>query len=329
MVIRTTVFYCIQALVLALLPTATLVAEDVKNGFDVSDALVPESEIIWGGVRRDQIPAIDAPKFMTPADAKFLRDWDRVLGVFHNGVARAYPIKIMEKHEVVNDVFAGEAIVVTYCPLCFSGMSFITQGTHARLTFGVSGLLYNSDVLLYDRQTGSLWSQILTQAISGRLKGTRIASIPTAHTTWREWRDRHPESTVLSFDTGSPRRYGTSPYADYQRSRALMFPVTNRSNRYFSKAKVLGVRLDGHIKAYPFKELRNNDSDTFVDTIGGKPYTIHWRQHDDYARIVDSDGKEVPSVIVYWFAWYAFHPDTLVFEAERARSELIDEPDRR
>lgn len=324
MVIKPTVLRYIQALVLALLLTATLVAADTKNGFDMSDTLVPENEIIWGGVRRDQIPAIDAPKFVAPVDAKFLRDWDRVLGVSHNGVARAYPIKIMEKHEVVNDVFAGEAVVVTYCPLCFSGMSFNTQGKYGSLTFGVSGLLYNSDVLLYDRQTGSLWSQILTQAISGRLKGARIAPIPTAHTTWREWRDRHPESTVLSFDTGYSRRYGKSPYIDYQRSRDLMFPVANRSNRYFAKAKVLGVRVDGHIKAYPFKELRENDSDTFVDTIGGKPYTIHWRQDDDYARIVDSDGIELASVIVYWFAWYAFHPDTLVFEAERTRSDLID-----
>lgn len=325
MVIRPTVFHCIRALVLVLIPTATLMAVDAMNGFDVSDALVPQGAIIWGGVRRDQIPAIDAPKFVTPADAKFLRDWDRVLGVFHNGVARAYPIKIMEKHEVVNDVFAGEGIVVTYCPLCYSGMSFITQGKYARLTFGVSGLLYNSDVLLYDRQTGSLWSQILTQAISGRFKGARIVPIPTAHTTWREWRDRHPESTVLSFDTGAPRRYGKSPYTDYQRSRTLMFPVANRSNRYFSKAKVLGVTIDGHIKAYPFKELRDNDSDTLVDSIGGKPYTIHWTQDDDYARIVDSDGIEVPSVIVYWFAWYAFHPGTLVFEADRSRSERADE----
>ena len=95
-----------------------------------------------------------------------------------------------------------------------------------------------------------------------------------------------------------------------------MFPVTNRSNRYTTKAKVLGVDVDGHNKAYPFKELRKNDSSKFVDTIDGKPYTIHWSEEDEYARIIDAGGTELPSVIVYWFAWYAFHPDTLVFEAE-------------
>jgi hypothetical protein len=324
MVDRPTVFHCILVLVLALLPATTLEAADVKNGFDVSDAVVPSNKIYWGGVGRDGIPAIDAPKFVTPQEAEFLRDWDRVLGVFHNGIARAYPIKIMEKHEVVNDVFADQSLVVTYCPLCFSGMSFVTQGKYVRLTFGVSGLLYNSDVLLYDRQTESLWSQILTLAVSGPLKGTRLAPIPTAHTTWRDWRNRYPQTQVLSFDTGFRRRYGTSPYADYQRSRQLMFPVANRSNRYSTKAKALGVSVDGHSKAYHFMVLRKNGSSTFVDTIDGKPYTIHWSEDDDYAQIVDSDGKELPSVIVYWFAWYAFHPDTLVFEVERASSEMTD-----
>jgi hypothetical protein len=325
MVDRHTVFHFLLALVLTLVSAKTLQAADLRNGFDVSGAIVPRNQIHWGGVSRDGIPAINAPKFVSPEDAEFLRDWDRVLGVFHNGVARAYPIKIMEKHEVVNDVFAGESITVTYCPLCFSGMSFITQGKYVRLTFGVSGLLYNSDVLLYDHQTESLWSQILTQAISGRLKGTRLSPIPTAHTTWRNWRNRYPQSEVLSFDTGSRRSYGKSPYYDYQRSRDLMFPVSNRSSRYSKKAKVLGVSVNGYNKAYPFKELREYGNSTFVDTIEGKSYAINWSEDDDYAQIVDSDGKEVPSVIVYWFAWYAFHPETLVFEAELASSEVTDE----
>lgn len=307
-----------MALVLTDFAATAPKADDVKNGFEVSDALVPANEIFWGGVRRDGIPAIDEPNFVSPDKAIFLRDWDRVLGVFHNGIAKAYPIKIMEKHEVVNDKFDGQAVTVTYCPLCFSGMTFDTQGKYGHLSFGVSGLLYNSDVLLYDRQTESLWSQIRTQAISGQLKGARIAPIPTAHTTWREWRSRYPQSEVLSFDTGFRRRYGDNAYAEYQRSRDLMFPVPNRSNRYPKKAKVLGIIVDGRTKAYPFKELREHGSSTFVDITNGKPYTIHWSEEDEYARILNADGDELPSVIVYWFAWYAFHPETLVFEADSA-----------
>lgn len=308
----------IVALVLIILAGTAAHAQDPKNGFDVSDSLVPADEIFWGGVGRDGIPAIDEPKFLSSDKVKFLRDWDRILGVFHNGVAKAYPIKIMEKHEVVNDNFDGRAVTVTYCPLCFSGMTFDTQGKHGHLSFGVSGLLYNSDVLLYDRQTESLWSQIRTQAISGQLKGARIAPIPTAHTTWREWRTRYPQSEVLSFDTGFRRRYGDNVYADYQRSRDLMFPVSNRSNRYPKKSKVLGITVDRLSKAYPFKELRDHGSNNFVDTINGKPYSIHWSEEDEYARILNADGDELPSVIVYWFAWYAFHPETLVFESASA-----------
>jgi hypothetical protein len=97
-----------------------------------------------------------------------------------------------------------------------------------------------------------------------------------------------------------------------------MFPVSNRSSRYPKKSKVLGVTIDRKTKAYPFKELREHGSSTFVDTINDKPYTIHWSEEDEYARILNADGDEFPSVIVYWFAWYAFHPETLVFEADSA-----------
>lgn len=119
--------------------------------------------------------------------------------------------------------------------------------------------MYNSAVLFYDRQTGSLWAQIRTQAISGELKGARIGPIPTAHTAWRERHSRYRESEVLSFDTGFRRSYGDNAYEEYQHSRDLMFPVTNRSGRYPKKSKVLGVRLGRLNKAYPFNEYVGED----------------------------------------------------------------------
>lgn len=295
--------------------TGLAVAAEVKNGFDITDALVSSREILWGGVSRDGIPSINKPKFVDVHGAKFLRDRDRVLGVYRNGIAKAYPIRILDRHEVVNDRFGDEPITVTYCPLCFSGMSFMSQARDAPLTFGVSGLLYNSDVLLYDHQTESLWSQIRSQAISGPLQGASITPIPTAHTTWRDWRDRHPDTLVLSTDTGFRISYANSPYRDYQRTGQLMFPVSNRDGRYRNKELVLGVRIDGTQKAYPFEELRKHDRTSFSDAIGDEKVTIEWFEDDMYARILDSRGKEIPSVIVYWFAWYAFHPETDVFQA--------------
>ncbi len=290
-------------------------AAEIKNGFDLTDALVPVDDIHWGGVRRDGIPSIDAPKFTSANDADFLSERSRVLGIFPNGIAKAYPISILDHHEIVNDRFAEDAIVVTYCPLCFSGMAFLAKTTKIRLTFGVSGLLYNSDVLMYDRETGSLWSQLRSQAITGPLQGMRIPAVPAAHTTWRDWRRKHPDTLVLSTDTGYRRNYRSNPYRDYQRSRSLMFPVANRSREYPNKELVLGIDIDGVVKAYPFTELEEHGRTSFEDDLGGMTVIVEWQQHDAFAAIRDSSGEILPSVIVYWFAWYAFHPETAIFRA--------------
>ena len=292
-----------------------LTAADTKNGFDVSDALVPAKQIFWGGVARDGIPSINKPNFVAAGDAQFLRSGDRVLGVHRNGIAKAYPIRIMDRHEVVNDHFDDQPVTVTYCPLCFSGMTFIREAGQSALTFGVSGLLYNSDVLLYDHQTGSLWSQLMAKAVSGPFKGTGITPIPTANTTWRNWQERFPETLVLSPDTGFPIVYRDSVYKDYQRSSRLMFPVSAKNRSYRNKDLVLGVILDDTSKAYPFRELRKNDKTEFDDTIGGESIRIQWDDDEEYARAVDVDGNEITTVIVYWFAWYAFHPQTDIYQA--------------
>lgn len=303
------------ALLTCLLTFCSAVHGQTKNGFDLSDASVPPDEIRRGGVPRDGIPSIDDPKFVTVDDADFLRDKDRVLGVSRNGIAKAYPIRILDYHEIVNDRFGEEAIVVSYCPLCYTGMVFSAQAADGNLSFGVSGLLYNSDVLLYDRNTGSLWSQILSKAVTGTLKGVTLTSLPASHTTWRDWSGRYPGTLVLSTDTGFRRNYRRSPYLDYSRTGRLMFPVENTSREYRNKELVLGISVDGAPKAYPFKELENNKQERFEDSIGSKTFTVEWFESEDFARILDDSGQELPSVIAYWFAWYAFHPDTEIFRA--------------
>ncbi len=197
-------------------------------------------------------------------------------------------------------------------------MVFSSQAKDFGLKFGVSGLLYNSDVLLYDRRTGSLWSQIMSKAIAGPLKGMMLSAVPASHTTWRHWRQRHPESMVLSTDTGYRRDYRRSPYLDYARSGELMFPVKEKSTQFRNKSLVLGIRLGDVSRAYPFAELRKNAADFFDDSIGGKPVTVEWSDDDNFARVLDENGDELPSIIAYWFAWYAFHPDTELFRAAAA-----------
>lgn len=291
----------------------SLFAQENRNGFDYSDALVPPKEILWGGVPRDGIPAIHNPTFVEAAEADFLSDNDRVLGLTRNGITKAYPIRIMDRHEIVNDQFGHEPIAVTYCPLCFSGMAFKSMIGGEVLNFGVSGLLYNSDVLLYDYKTDSLWSQIMSQAISGPMQGTNIEAVPVAHTTWRNWKARHPDTQVLIVNTILSGRYSSQPYARYQSSDRLMFPVARRNGAYRNKEHVLGLTIDDVHKAYPFRELRATGKSIIKDVVAGRVVMIEWHESENYARVLDADGNELPSVIVYWFAWYAFHPLTAVF----------------
>jgi hypothetical protein len=286
------------------------------NGFDVSNSSISPLAIQRGGPPKDGIPAIDRPKFVGAAQAG-LADGDRVLGLALNGIARAYPVRILNWHEVVNDRFAERAIAVTYCPLCGTGMAFEAGSAPQALSFGVSGLLYNSDVLLYDRKTLSLWSQILQQAVSGPARGSKLVAVPLTHTSWADWRRRHPATQVLSTDTGFTRDYGRDPYAGYDRVQSLMFEVQHRDDRFALKEWVLGVELDGRTKAYPFSVLarRVDAKGELVDNLGGKRLRVRYDAAHGTAEAFDAEGRPLPGLMAFWFAWVAFHPRTEVLRA--------------
>lgn len=286
------------------------------NGFDVSNASLPLDAVARGGPPKDGIPAIDKPRFVSAAQGG-LSDRDRVLGVALNGIARAYPVRILNWHEVVNDRFGARAVAITYCPLCGTGMAFAapTGGAFdARPDFGVSGLLYNSDVLLYDRATESLWSQILQTAVSGPMKGTRLQAVTLSHTSWADWRSRHPGTEVLSTDTGFDRDYGRDPYAGYDRVPRLMFDVQHRDDRLRLKDWVLGVEVAGQYKAYPFSVLERatKGKGEIRDEFGGRRLRIRYDEAHRSAEAFDEQGVPWPGTMVFWFAWVAFHPQTAV-----------------
>jgi hypothetical protein len=288
----------------------------VKNGFDLSDSLIDAASIRSGGPPRDGIPAIDEPNFLAAENAGFLEPNDRVIGVHRNGISKAYPIRILDWHEVVNDDFAGAATLVTYCPLCRTGMVFDVDNDEVEFTFGVSGLLYNSDVLLYDRQTGSLWSQIMSKAVTGPMKSVTLDLLPSRHTTWADWRELHPDTLVLSTETGYGLKYDASPYRSYERSNRLMFDVEERNRAYKNKHLVLGVSIGDQHRAYPFDELRARGARQFKDRFAGREVTVVWSEAANSAHLLDETGAELPTVLAYWFAWYAFHPDTEIFRAD-------------
>lgn len=300
---------------LGLLGLAALLAGaahgEEPNGFSLESAAIPPEEIQKGGPPRDGIPALDTPD-RVPAEKAPWADDDLVLGVEWNGEARAYPIAILDWHELVNDELGGRSILVSYCPLCGTGIVFDRRVGGRVRSFGVSGLLYRSDLLLYDRETESLWSQISAEAVTGPLVGRRLELIGSSMMRWGAWREAHPETTVLSRETGHRRNYGRSPYGDYATSARLVFPVP-LDRRYHPKMRTLGLRLPGRsARAYPAEEVARSGG-VVEETFEGQRVLVAYDAESGTFRV------KVPSPIEvvegYWFAWMAFHPESEVFIA--------------
>ncbi|MCP4487872.1 MAG: DUF3179 domain-containing protein [Gammaproteobacteria bacterium] len=299
--------------VIALRYSATATSD---NGFDLANAVIPTAEILHGGPPKDGIPAISNPKLIAANQASYIDDEDRIIGIDVDGVAKAYPISILNWHEIVNDKINDQHFAITYCPLCGTAVAFDAKINGNVTEFGVSGLLYNSDVLLYDRNTESLWSQITSSAVAGTLVGEKLRRLPISHTSWQDWRQNHPDTLVLSNDTGYSNDYTRNPYAGYEQSRSLFFAVNNQApDNYHPKELVVGLEFDGVFKAYPFVELEKNAKARFTDNINGHQVTVHWDNKNRSVAIHGSGGKEIAGIQGFWFAWFAFHPDTEIFRA--------------
>ena len=279
------------------------------KGFDVSNAIVPADQIVSGGPPPDGIPSIDKPKFMSQRMVSYLQENDEVLSVTLGGETRAYPLRILVWHEIVNDQIKGVPIAVTYCPLCGTAMAFSREVEGRKLTFGVSGLLYQSDVLMFDRETRSLWSQLGTQSVAGKLVGATLEWIPTEQMTWKSWQQKYPGSKVLSILTGSARNYSSQPYADYETNPQVMFPVPTHRTELPEKAWVLGTIVNGEAKAYPLAQMPPREG--IRDVLGDVEIIVAYDPVTRHATVQEAEtGELIPSVKVYWFAWQAFYPQT-------------------
>ena len=281
------------------------------NGFVLRPADVPAHEILRGGPPRDGIPALDHPK-TAPADYRWDDD-ERVVGLESNGEARAYPLSLLVWHELINDTLGGRAILVSYCPLCGTAMVFDRRlpGQPAR-RFGVSGLLYQSDLLMYDRETESLWSQISARAVTGPSRGAKLRLVRSRLMTWKRWRSLHPHTTVVTRETGHRRNYGTQPYGNYAKNRKTLFPVP-LDRRYHPKMKTVGLRLaDGSARAYPAREVEAAGG-TITERFRGRTIRVAWDAKTETFEVTAPSDVDV--VEGFWFAWAAFHPETSVVGA--------------
>jgi hypothetical protein len=296
--------------------------EKIKVTEDGTRYIVHPSRIKRGinapGNLMDVIPPIDNPKYISVAEAdEIIEDEALVLAIVYKGVERVYPYQIMTFHEIVNDDIAGDPILITYCPLCGSGIAYERKIDGEEVEFGTSGKLYSSNLVMYDRLTQTYWSQIDGVAILGDLAGQELTEVSLDTVTWGEWKAVHPNSEVLSQDTGFVRNYNNNPYSNYFLDDFLFFQsVENQDNtrRIQNKEFVFGVEIDGQYKAY-----RQSDVDSMVlieDTFAGVNLRLE-RQNDGRVIVTNVDtGEEIVKEVDFWFAWYGFHPESELYGFE-------------
>jgi hypothetical protein len=223
--------------------------------------LINVDEVYDGGPGKDGIPSIDAPKFLDASYINFLDDDDLVIGYADNGEFRAFPHQILDWHEIVNDQSETIKLSIIYCPLTGTATAWDRNTSAGLTTFGVSGLLYNTNVIPYDRNTDSNWSQIYLKAVNGALAGEEAKLFPIIETTWKTWRTMYPDSRVLSRNTGYDRNYDNYPYGNYKTDHdMILFPVSETDDRLNAKDRVLSVIFDETAKAYPIKVFNNGIS---------------------------------------------------------------------
>lgn len=296
-------------------------------GFDLSTCLVPRDQIIAAGLAKDGLPALTDPAVLTVAQAdaltrdmrerhqgKFLVENDRVIGVVRAGQARAYPLRILNWHEVVNDTLAGEPLLVTYNPLCDSAVVFERRAADRVLEFGVSGLLLNSNLLLYDRQPDprqeSLWSQLQFRAITGPAAATAqtLRLLPAVVVHWADWRAAYPNTTVLAPDPARMQNYKAS-YAPYFGADQLRFPVQPLppADGRPLKAPLIAVRTTGawHVFALADLVAQAGEQRVWNTLIDGTAVRFECRA--DPLAVWPHADRDAPleSVNAFWFAWYA------------------------
>jgi len=306
-------------------------------------------EIRWGGVRRDGIPPLEQPKMIRATQADYLDDGNVVFGISINGDHRAYPKRILAWHEMFRDRIGGREINGVYCTLCGSMIVYdtVVDGTHHKL--GTSGFLYRSNKLMYDQATKSMWSTLDGEPVLGPLvgKGIKLTTLHTVTTTWGEWRRQHPDSTVLSLDTGHRRNYGEGvAYRDYFATDKLMFTVPKTDKRLKNKDEVLIPRFGKDadkplaisadlLRRKPLYHDRLGGQSFVVLTDAGGGNRIYRRPEGlrfhtlEPGRVIDGQGTawtiderhlsdpqtgrkldRLPAHRAFWFGWYAVHPDT-------------------
>lgn len=263
-----------------------------------------------GGPPKDGIPSIDNPQFDTASTTPFQED-ETVIGVVINGEAKAYPYKIMNWHEIVNDTIGGINVSVTYCPLCDTIAAF----TRGNTTFGVSGKLYQSCLVMYDRADDTLYAQPWTLGIVGPRVNQSLERIPAVKTTLGDWLEQHPESKILSTDTGYNRNYQGYPYGSYYTDDRIIFSVRNQDQRDLHPKAIVSYiwessnqtpkgQFGGASQPFSHQEMKEIGEKTVQ--FNGRQVKARWDEALETVIVEEMDGTRIPSSTAFAFVYPAF-----------------------
>ncbi len=312
---------------------------------DRPTSLIRLDEVLWGGVNRDGIPPLNNPEMIPAREATYLDDDNVVFGVTVDGDARAYPKRILAWHEMVKDEIGGRRLTGVYCTLCGAMILYDSNVDGVQHELGTSGFLYRSNKLMYDHETQSLWSTLTGEPVIGPLvgRGIELKTLPVVTTTWQEWVTRHPDTLVLSLNTGRERDYREgAAYRDYFATDRLMFAVPKLDRRLPNKAEILALRYDGEPLAVAAAFLERNR--IYQDRVGDTEFVVltdasganrvyaslgvRFAGWDGADAVIDragqrwmiteshlsaDDGRRLERLAAhraFWFGWHAQFPQT-------------------
>ena len=273
-------FYLVTLFALTAVSCSKVTDSNPDTEFEGGDCngenwLIPCQQVVDGGPDQDGIPSIDDPQFSTVSEITFLEDWELVMGVKVGDNIKAYPHVILYYHEIVNDEVDETPIALTFCPLTGSGIGWERTINGEITEFGVSGLIHKNNLIPYDRNTGSRWSQMLNKSVNGDLKGLDISTVNVVEMTWGAWKEAFPDSEVLNTNTGFNRNYDKYLYGeDYPVNNSrILFPIYQEDERLDRKTLVHGINIRSVSKVYPIA-LFNPQLQVINDIFEGEKILI-------------------------------------------------------
>jgi len=269
---------------------------------DFSKTSVDLDLLLSGGVGKDGIPALDDPEFEPIASSTIAKD---TLGIYIeiNGEQKFYPYNILVWHEIINDSIGGQRVAITFCPLCGTAIAYDPTVNGETLKFGVSGLLYESNLVMYDRSTESLWRQALGEAVVGERLGSKLELLPFQLITLEKTLEKHPDTMIMTTNTGYSRNYERTPYGNYNESEEIYFPVSNKDARYPAKEIFYIVRRGDNTVAI------RKDGFEFNQKFVNEELSLTFTNNEGEITVTDISGKLVPGYFEMWFSWVNQNPD--------------------